>query len=98
MFLIDKALGETQIEPSFKTMLEWVAKQPADKEYVYTDECACACAQFAQAIGQMASWENRRPGYIPLWPRESIWRRLDTVACGWPRTFGALAERLRGQL
>jgi hypothetical protein len=98
MFIDEKAPGEIKIEPSIKTMLAWVEKQPPEKQYVYSDETGCACAQFADAIGRGAEWANRPLGALDdlfLACGKSVWRQLDHIACPWPRTFGALAERLR---
>jgi hypothetical protein len=89
MFVEEKAPGEAQekIKPSLRTFLAWAEKQPADKQYNYLDSGICACGQFAAYIGQQSDWMNRQSG--------SIWCALDDYAHMWPRTFGALAGRLR---
>jgi hypothetical protein len=88
MFIAEKAPGEARIIPSVETMLEWVEKQPATKEYEYIEVYTCACGQFAQAINCLGEWLIRPDGY-------NIWNHLDRIAYRYPRTFGALAYRLR---
>jgi hypothetical protein len=88
MFTDDKAAGESQAVPTVRGFLDFVSKQPALKEYSYFDNKACACAQYANEIGDQGEWLRRTEDL------RSPWHQLDGAAVGRPRTFGALARRL----
>ena len=70
-------------------MAEWAAKRPAAEEYTWFDIGMCPCGQYAREHG-LADW------YDPRKDRTSpFWDEANSIAYGRPRTFGALAERLR---
>jgi hypothetical protein len=89
MYVDEKAPGEALIAPSIRTMLAWLEGRPADDFYCYSSETHCACAQFADAIGDAHGWLNRNL------QTGSPWQYLNNIASLEPHTFGALAERLR---
>ena len=72
---------------------EFCESKPADEEYDYGDWRACACAQYARHCGK----EYRVAAAIEY---GNFWQRAEYYAAGInePRTFGALASRLRSAL
>jgi hypothetical protein len=63
----------------------WLACQPADKEYCWSDHFGCACAQFCTAMGyRYASME---------WAK--VFAKYDSIAYEQPWTFGDLLQRVR---
>jgi hypothetical protein len=64
---------------------EFCESKPADEKYEYIDVGNCACAQFAKSIGFSSQADLPQP----------LWEDAEEQACQRPRTFGALAKRLR---
>ena len=79
---------------TLEAFAEWCEKQPAEKEFDYIDPQRCACAQYADHIKFEGDWllsMADKPG--------DFWGVMDTHALHLfkPRTFGALASRLRAR-
>jgi hypothetical protein len=73
---------------------DWCEKQPASNEYSYFDNRGCAFCQYLDALGI----ENNGVGGKEWWAGTTehrlptgVWLPLQQH----PRTFGALAQRLR---
>lgn len=76
---------------TIKAFAEWCEKQPADKQYAYTDSNICACGQYAQTLGiSRRQWTDSKYSN-----GRNFWAKADNAASDWPWTFGGLASRLR---
>lgn len=80
---------------SLRAFLSWVEKQPADKEYQWSSFCGCAVDQYAATLG--ISFGDIYVDEVCK-TETGFWRVADDIACEMPRTFGALASRLREQV
>ena len=74
---------------------EFCESKPADESYYYDDVTRCACGQYASAIGEPRFF-YKAIGFNT--PQDPFWDKADRLACYFPRTFGALATRLRSAL
>lgn len=70
--------------------LDWVKRQPAEKEYVYFDPCNCPGAQYAQFLGL-----DRSIGRLENF--DDLDMKINRLAHSLPRAFGALALRMEGR-
>lgn len=81
---------------------DWVHTMPADQEYDYYDgegyRCGCAAYQFLRSVG----YPVIRVGGLSWWDtsgaRHFLPPSLPVAIVGYPRTFGALADRLSPRL
>lgn len=67
---------------TLEAFADWCEKQPVGKVYPYTDVKNCACSQYAKSLGVKVAFG-------------SFWYKAEFIAAKHPRTFGALAGRLR---
>jgi hypothetical protein len=72
---------------SLEAFADWAEKQPAKQKYDYWDTETCACTQFANSAGIVRITDDIR----------DFWVNAQSIACELPRTFGALAARLRAR-
>ena len=72
--------------------LAWCRSKPADEEYDFTNTGACAFYQFAveHGIPEPVRYYALREPILPIQLRDPLVR--------YPRTFGALADRVERQL
>lgn len=79
---------------SLDAMAEWAEKMPADATYDWSDDNACACAQYARHLGLTHAWRSRDVMNRP----DSFWAVADMAAMkARPHTFSNLASRLRAE-
>ena len=95
MFVEDKRQGERNderpvVHPSREGLAAWLKTKDPGRYYDWTDNCACACGQYAMAIGRFQEWIDR--------DNEGIWDDLNTKAgeasCHVRGTFGDLLKEL----
>lgn len=79
---------------TIEAFLEFAEKQPADGAYHYDDWELCACAQYAGTLGLVSDDWIMSAMINP----EGFWITANRAAAGWPRTYQALASRLRASL
>jgi len=80
---------------TIEAFAEWAEKQPADEAYVFCDWRECACGQYAASLGiDSIAWSVAMLDDAILGGR-GFWVTANSTAYGKPRTFGALAARLR---
>jgi hypothetical protein len=70
---------------TLEAFADWCEKQPADLAYDYMDLENCAVAQYARSLGTKS----------PFITHSRFWSNSESLAALSPRTFGALAARLR---
>jgi len=70
--------------PSLAGFIEWLEKQPPEGEYNWGNCAICACAQYFEG-----DWNK----HDIVQAKDGI--RLDGLAIGRPRTYGALLKRAR---
>lgn len=84
--------------------IAFVESKPADEEYDYTNCSVCALTQFAESLGGSGWYSHMKLNEEEIhYPREVQYRAVagykNAIPGGdndyLPRTFGALAERLR---
>lgn len=75
--------------------LKFCESQPPEKSYEYLDQYGCAVAQFAEALGK--SWRDISGSRVAPCAGHQGWD-IDYLAGVWPRTFGALVERLKAYI
>jgi hypothetical protein len=82
-------------EPSMEGFLRFCESKPPEEEYFWADGLVCACGQYYRFLGREREWLTRTMG-----PIDGISWELDGIAADLygPRTFGALAARLRERL
>jgi hypothetical protein len=75
-------------------LVDWMAPQPPETEYVYSDPGRCPTALFLEASGfhdvEVVPGKATFAGGEKEIPPE-----VDFVLCGMPRTFGAAVDRAR---
>lgn len=73
---------------TFEAFADWIRdNRQIDRIYDWSSCRVCACAQYAHSLG-ISDWENHiRDG--------NFWDRANQIACAFPRTYGALEQRLR---
>ncbi len=68
--------------PSLAGFISWLRKKPESDAYDWGDTDNCACAQYFKGDWRKHDVVERKDGI-----------RLDGLAIGYPRTYGALLER-----
>lgn len=82
---------EVKADPfSLESLIAWLEKQPADREYNWASIDECMCAQY---FGCGADWAERHDQF-----EFATGIRPDAIALGRPWTFGAALERARKAL
>lgn len=82
---------------TLESFADWVEKQPAEKEYDFCDCCGCACHQYLSAIGLPVKYVSPNWWSDVFGAEHPLPFGFNAAANGYgePRTFGALALRLR---
>jgi hypothetical protein len=86
MYLEEKALGEG---PSLQGLYNFAKDQYPSLEYQWDNAHICACAKYAEKIGQTDEWHHRAYG------GGIVWNQLNNIAGYEPRTYGGLAKRIK---
>ena len=73
----------------------WCETKPADEVYCYTDSGHCAFAQYLSWLGFVEPSVGSRTYSDGDGPAHALPAGLDSAVRGEPRTYGALAARLR---
>lgn len=77
---------------TLEAFAEFCESKPADEEYAFTSPSRCACGQYASSLGIGPEW---------IWDHVQFgrfWSDPHVEASRMPRTFGALAARLRAAI
>lgn len=73
---------------TLEAFADWAEKQPAEKEYDYSQSRYCAAAQYLQSIGVVNF-------VLQSWDLPAGWAKALNPIDGGAMTFGSLATRLR---
>lgn len=98
MYVDTKREGEAQTKAdpfSLESLIAWLGKQPATREYTWVDCRECLIGQYAQTLGYKDAGDIPSAAYEEL---EGISRNANcnnAVAFPLPHTFGAALERAR---
>lgn len=82
---------------SVRSLIAWLERQPADKEYCYLDHGHCLIGDYLRSCGFSDIWVGgftyRHSGTAG--ERRRLPDAFEDVAADFPRTYGAALERAR---
>ena len=73
----------------------WADQQDPDEEYKYKDNGNCALCQYLRFKGVSFDWVGGLSWHDSTGKKRLLDVKLKNDLCGFPRTFGALVDRLR---
>jgi hypothetical protein len=82
-------------------MIAWLEQQDPNERYDWSNECNCACAQFARATDRMEEWSAWMRMRMPVKFTESwgminsLARPPELVSLPYNDSFGNLLQRMR---
>ena len=81
---------------TIEAFVEWCERKPADEAYVFCDWKECACGQYAALLGiDSSAWADALLDDAIHGDGRGFWATANSAAYDEPRTFSALAKRLR---